>query len=128
MGIAFGERAQSSLAYAKSFAAGGGMALDRWISYAVKVLRGVQVETFESCQGGPGHPYPEPTIRFYGGPDAGWKALWIALNHALPVYSLRRYWSIENGEPRGPYWEMTFFPASRLKKVQRDAEKSGLIR
>src|SRR6266540_3788315 len=33
------------------------------------------IETFESCEGGPGHAYPEPTIRFQGTPEAGWRAL-----------------------------------------------------
>jgi hypothetical protein len=35
--------------------------LDRWISYAVKVLRDNAIETYESCQGGPGHSFAEPT-------------------------------------------------------------------
>lgn len=25
------------------------------------------IETFESCQGGSGHSFPEPTVRFEGG-------------------------------------------------------------
>jgi hypothetical protein len=128
MGIAYGNHAHSNLAYATSFAAGGGMAIDRWISYAVKVLRDAGVETYESCQGGAGHPYPEPIVRFYGTEADGWRALHAALTFGLPAWELRRFWSITKNEPRGPHWEMTFFPTSRLKKAQRDAEKSGLIR
>lgn len=127
MGLAYGNLAHSNLTYAQAFADGGGMALDRWISYAVKVLREARVETYESCQGGPGHPYPEPTIRFYGTNADGWRALHAALTFGLPAWELRRVWSIQGNEPHGPQWAMTFFPASRLKKIQRDAEKSGLI-
>src|SRR5687767_11464696 len=77
--------------------------LDRWISYAVKVLREGGVETYESCQGGPGHSFPEPTVRFYGTPAAGFLALGIAKTFGLPVAELRRFWSVEEGEPVGPY-------------------------
>ena len=40
--------------------------LDRGIRDQVAALRECVVETFESCEGGPGHAYPEPTVRFYG--------------------------------------------------------------
>ena len=45
--------------------------LDRGIRKAVERLRASQIETFESCEGGAGHAFPEPTIRFYGTPEAG---------------------------------------------------------
>lgn len=32
----------------------------------------------------------------------------VALEAQFPVYALRRYWSIEDGEPVGPYWELVF--------------------
>lgn len=35
--------------------------LDDGIREAVRVLAQAGVETFESCQGGDGHAYPEPT-------------------------------------------------------------------
>ena len=66
------------------------------------------VETFESCQGGQGHPYPEPTIRFHGQQAEGFRVLGMALQNRLRVTELRRVWSIEDREPVGPYWEMTF--------------------
>jgi len=40
--------------------------LDRNISYAVKVLRDAGIETYESCESGRGHAFPEPTVRFGG--------------------------------------------------------------
>jgi hypothetical protein len=52
--------------------------LDEGIKHSVEVLHRAGVETFESCQGGSGHAYTEPTIRFHGERDAGFKALAIA--------------------------------------------------
>jgi hypothetical protein len=100
--------------------------LDRWISYAVKVLREGGIETYESCEGGDGHSYSEPGVRFHGGPAEGHKALSVALTFGLPVRALRRFWSIDRGEPTGPYWELTFWEKP-LRTLQREAERTGLI-
>jgi hypothetical protein len=89
--------------------------LDPGIAAYVEVLRLAGVETYESCQGGPdvarpdrGHAYPEPTIRFHGTQGAGWWALQVCLDHGLPVASLSRIWTIEDREPHGPTWQLTF--------------------
>jgi hypothetical protein len=67
------------------------------------------IETFESCEGGPGHAYPEPTVAFYGTPEAGWRAVGICLAYSLLVLSLRRVWDVlDANEPTGPHWEITF--------------------
>ena len=83
--------------------------LDKGIEKAVRVLVAADVETYESCEGGVYHAYPEPTIRFHGDKYEGFRALVIALKHSLPVKSLRRIWQINDGEPFGPEWEMTFW-------------------
>jgi hypothetical protein len=83
--------------------------LDAGIQRAVEVLSKAGVETFESCEGGPGHAYPEPTIRFHGDRSEGFRALAVALQNGLPVSSLRRAWNINDGEPTGPIWEMVFW-------------------
>lgn len=82
--------------------------LDDGILPIVKVFYEEGIETFESCQGGPGHCFPEPTVRFYGGIDQGWKAFHIAVQYNLRPTSLRRTYSIQDKEPVGPDWEMTF--------------------
>jgi hypothetical protein len=82
--------------------------LDAGILPVVQILRENGVETFESCQGGEGHAFYEPTVRFHGSHAEGFRALSIALQHGLRVCELRRYYSIEDGEPVGPHWEMTF--------------------
>lgn len=83
--------------------------LDPGIEKAVRLLQSEGIETFESCEGGKGHAFPEPTIRFYGTPEAGWRAVGICLAFGLPILSLRRAWYIlDSNEPSGPHWEITF--------------------
>jgi hypothetical protein len=83
--------------------------LDPGIRRYVEVLNEAGIETYESCQGGEGHCYPEPAVRFHGDRSEGFRALAVALQHGFPVGDLRRVWRIEDGEPVGPDWEMTFY-------------------
>ena len=75
------------------------------------MLRANGVQTFESCESGLGHAFPEPTVRFAGDPPEGFRALAVALEHGFPVRSLRRYWKVTGryGEPTGPDWELAFW-------------------
>ena len=82
--------------------------LDPGIKDAVILLRKHGVETVESCEGGSGHAYLEPTVRFAGGKAEGYRALSIALQLGLKVAELRRVWPVLDYEPTGPYWELTF--------------------
>lgn len=82
--------------------------LDPGIKRYVEILNNKGVETYESCEGGSGHAYPEPTIRFHGERSEGLRALSIALQNNLPVSGLKRVWCIIDGEPVGPIWELTF--------------------
>lgn len=75
--------------------------IDPGIAKEVRILRENGIETTESCQGGQGHPFPEPTVRFAGGQSEGPRALGIALQHGLRVTTLRRYWDIIDGEMTG---------------------------
>jgi hypothetical protein len=82
--------------------------IDVGIARAVEALQDAGVETFESCQGGPGHAFPEPTVRFHGSHSEGHRALAAAMDAGLDVGALRRVWDVIDGEPSGPCWEMTF--------------------
>ena len=84
------------------------MNLDPNIKRAVLILRSAGVETYESCDGGVGHSYPEPTIRFHGEKEEGFRAFAVAVKNGLRVVELRRAWSIIDNEPTGPHWELTF--------------------
>jgi len=87
-------------------------ALDAGIARMVEVLQAGGVETFESCQGGAGHCFPKPTVRFHGARAEGFRALGVALQHGLPVAELRRTWHLEDGDPVGPCWELVFAPST----------------
>ncbi len=82
--------------------------LDIGIADAVIALRAAGVETFESCEGGDGHAYPEPTVRFHGNQSEGFRALAAAMQSGLRVAALRRVWPVLDSEPTGPWWELTF--------------------
>lgn len=83
--------------------------LDSGIKEYVERLQDCGIETFESCEGGPGHAYPEPGVRFHGGPGAGWRALAVCLDYQLPIKTLRRIWHVlDTNNPTGPYWEIVF--------------------
>ena len=82
--------------------------LDLGIALAVNTLREYDVETYESCEGGPGHSYLEPSVRFHGQPEEGFRAYAAAVERGLPVRELRRIWEVIDGELSGPIWELTF--------------------
>jgi hypothetical protein len=84
--------------------------LDEGIKDIVLTLLANGVETFESCEGGRGHSFPEPTVRFEGDSSEGLRALSVALAHGLPVAELRRNWGVVDGLIHGPWWVMTFHP------------------
>lgn len=92
--------------------------LDSGIAAAVVILLEHGVETYESCEGGDDHPYLEPTVRFHGKQRDGIRALGIALASGLPVATLSRIWPVDDKEPTGPYWALTFsepVPCSRYQ-------------
>ena len=91
--------------------------LDKGIANIVVLLRASGIETYESCEGGSGHAYPVPTVRFHGVHSEGFRALSVALQHGLHVSELRRLWSIIDGEPDGPTWELTFYVPNKLEVV-----------
>jgi len=94
--------------------------IDPGIKQIVRSLAENGVETCQSCAAsgpfgmgsgkkpGDAHSYCEPTVEFRGSFAAGFRALAIAIDHALPVAELRRCWSVNAGEPVGPIWSMTF--------------------
>ncbi|MGV9005348.1 MAG: hypothetical protein ACOH1H_01280 [Brevundimonas sp.] len=95
-----------------AYDSGDDVDMDPRIKPMVDALLVEGVETFESCQGGEGHAFPEPTIRLHGDRSEGLRALAIAQRKGLPVTALRRTWPVIDGEPTGPWWELTFAPVS----------------
>ena len=97
--------------------------LDEGIRDIVMTLVSAGVETFESCEGGRGHAFPCPTVRFEGSSAEGLRALSVALANGLPVADLRRVWGVVDGVPHGPWWEMTFTPP-RDSQIWEDRDTS----
>lgn len=92
-----------------------GHPIDVGIVAAVKALRDAGFDTFEACEGGEGHAYAEPTVRFEGDDAAGMRALAV-LAH-FPARRVSRSWSVSELEDRRaagqpappPFWEVTFY-------------------
>jgi hypothetical protein len=99
--------------------------LDPGIKRYVEILFAHGIETYESCQGGNGHCYLAPTVRFHGDQSEGLRALAVALQHRLPVKSLNRHWQILDMEPVGPNWEIVFWWPDK-EAVNRRATKPSL--
>jgi len=52
----------------------------------VRILSEAAIETFESCRGGEGHAYPEPTVRFHGERGEGFKGAGDSFTMALECF------------------------------------------
>jgi hypothetical protein len=85
--------------------------LDAGIRFAVRVLHATGIETCQSCQGGKGHAYDQPTVDMIAtGDDAsGFRALAALADYGLPVRDLAILWNIKNGLPYEKLWRVTFF-------------------
>lgn len=83
--------------------------LDAGIESSVRYLRKYGVETYESCEGGPNHAYPYPSVRFHGDAAEGLRvaALCLVSSPRIPA-QLARVYDIRGGELHGPYWEIQF--------------------
>lgn len=64
--------------------------IDSLILPAVKILNEHGFETFESCQGGEGHCYSEPTVRFFGSEFDLLRAYEICQCYGLNVSEAKR--------------------------------------
>jgi hypothetical protein len=62
--------------------------LDAGIQGAVVLLCKAGVETHQSCEGGDGHAYKEPTVEFGGDEGKGLYALSVCITHGLRVKEL----------------------------------------
>ncbi len=103
---------------------GKGLGCDLGIRHYVDILRSQGIETCQSCQGGPGHSYLEPTVDFRGEQGDGPRAIGAALIYGLPVSELQRVWHVRDGELDGPIWRMTFRIGADVHQ-KRIAERSA---
>lgn len=89
--------------------------IDELILPAVLLLNKYGFETFESCQGGPGHCYLDPTVRFEGTEFDMFRAYELCQIHGMNVITAKRVYSkedvlseVENGESIGEAWSGPF--------------------
>lgn len=64
--------------------------IDKNIFPAVEILNKAGFETFESCQGGEGHCFPEATVRFWGNEFDLIRAFSVCELYKLNVFNGRR--------------------------------------
>ncbi|HEY5385790.1 MAG TPA: hypothetical protein VIJ56_11195 [Acidimicrobiales bacterium] len=87
--------------------------VDLGIVRAVKILRDAGFAVTESCEGGDGHSYPEPTVQFVGSHATGWAAMAELMTYGLPIRRLGQMWTFDHsygqGHPTGPDWFITFY-------------------
>jgi hypothetical protein len=85
--------------------------LDPGIRFAVRVLHVAGFETCQSCQGGKGHAYSEPTIEMRALADdaVGFGAIAALQQYGLPVADVSIVWPLRNGLPYEKLWRITFF-------------------
>jgi len=84
--------------------------LDEGIREIVLTFIAHGIQTCESCEGGQGHSYPEPTVRFEGDESEGLRAAAVALAYGMRISKLRRVWGVTLGTLHGPWWEAIFVP------------------
>ena len=89
--------------------------LDKGIREAVEILNRHGFETFESCEGGKGHCYSEPTIRFFGNEFDLIRAFELCKLYKMNIYEAKRvyrktdvYSEGDKGEPIGLSWDKPF--------------------
>lgn len=84
--------------------------LDAGIRFAVRVLHAAGFETCQSCQGGKGHAYLEPTVEMIAGADdaEGFGALAALRGYGLPLSELSIVWHVRSGLPHEKNWRITF--------------------
>ena len=100
--------------------------LDRWMRYAVFVLHRGGIQTDESCQGGRGHAFPEPTIRFEGTRDDAFRAVALARAHGLPAHHLRQFWRLNDEGAELPAWGTDVLSASSFDEGSAVRRKGRL--
>ncbi len=86
--------------------------LEPGIAAAVHALNDAGIETFTSCEGGPGHAFPEPTVRLSGDLTAVFDAMaavQVVVDAGLPIHELRHVWMVAHLPEFEQFWELVFF-------------------
>ncbi len=90
--------------------------LDTGIERAVLFLINNGIETWESCEGGEGHSYPEPAVRFHGGYSELLRAASLLIGRQFPVKRFSRVHRVIEGELDRMTNEVVFYKKVPLEK------------
>lgn len=85
--------------------------IDPGIRFPIRVLHAHGFDTCQSCQGGKGHAYLEPTIDMAAGGAGdveGIAALGPLASYGLPVSTVGIIWNVDQGLPYEKLWRITF--------------------
>lgn len=82
--------------------------LDTGIRFPVKVLHAYGFETCQSCEGGDGHSYPEPTVDLVGSAETtpGFAALHYLNAYGLDVQAVAQVWDVAHGRIHEVVWRV----------------------
>ena len=99
--------------------------LDRGIRFAVRVLHARGFETCQSCQGGRGHCYDQPTIDLNATGDDAWGFAAVAAlqDYGIQVMDVSLHWNIRHGLPYDRKWRIQL----RQTQVARADERPFFI-
>ena len=78
--------------------------LDPGIREIVELFNAHGIETFQSCEGGKGHAFQDPTIQFYGDLPEGYYALSVAVRYGYNVRRLGMYINFEYNRIREGFY------------------------
>ncbi len=85
--------------------------IDKGIRFAVRVLNAKGIDTQQSCQGGKGHAYNQPSVDIPATDDdaKGFAALSALRDYGLPVQEVSIIWPVSGSLPTEKFWRVTFF-------------------
>lgn len=85
--------------------------IDKGIRFAVRVLHARGFETCQSCEGGDGRAYDQPSVDLIAGSRdaAGFAAVAELVSFGLPVDRLSQVWNLDAlGRPYETIWRIEF--------------------
>lgn len=85
--------------------------IDAGIRFAVRVLHARGFETCQSCEGGDGHAYDQPSVDLLAGANdaTGFAAVAELVGFGLPVDRVSQVWNVDKmGRPYETIWRIEF--------------------
>lgn len=104
--------------------------IDAGIRFAVRVLHAAGIETCQSCEGGQGHSYKEPSIDLRAdGPHraSGFRALSALADYGLHVRRVELVWDVVDDLPTERIWRIVLRKAHPERADERPQFIHGCV-